>query len=240
MWVGSVPLHVRRWTARWAFFSMNAATGLREEVFSLAMARVQAHLTIWCPVLDSLVQGTLEHIQLVMRVWSTQCTRRNWENWIFVWPVPDSGGERYYFVVFSDLVGGWGEEGARLFSQVQSDRLRSNRDKLQHRKFLLDMWKGILPWDWSDTWTDCLDKLGNLHPCRLSKLHWVRLWIAWSSWTRFEWEAGLDDLQSFLLIYIILWFCGGIKAVKVTSPRSPENVADCFKITTVIYDWQLR
>lgn len=35
--------------------------------------------------------------------------------------------------VFSNLVGGWGEEGVRLFSQVHSDRLRSNRDKLQHR-----------------------------------------------------------------------------------------------------------
>lgn len=37
--------------------------------------------------------------------------------------------------VFSDLVGGWGEEGVRLFSQVHSDRLRSSRDMLQHKKF---------------------------------------------------------------------------------------------------------
>lgn len=37
--------------------------------------------------------------------------------------------------VFSDLVGGWGQEGVRLCSQVHSDRLRSNRNKLQHRKF---------------------------------------------------------------------------------------------------------
>lgn len=33
--------------------------------------------------------------------------------------------------VFSNLVGGWGEEGVTLFLQVHSDRLR--RDKLQHR-----------------------------------------------------------------------------------------------------------
>lgn len=39
--------------------------------------------------------------------------------------------------VFGDLAEGCREEGGRLFSQVHSDRMRmrSDRDKLQHRKF---------------------------------------------------------------------------------------------------------
>lgn len=37
--------------------------------------------------------------------------------------------------VISDLTEGCREEGFRLFSKVHSDRMRNNRDKLQHRKF---------------------------------------------------------------------------------------------------------
>lgn len=125
----------------------------------------------------------------------------------FVWSVPDKWGEEIT-VVFSDLTGGCREEGVRCFSQVHSDRVRSNRDKLRHRKFWLDVWKGILPLGWWDIWTDCLNKLGNLHPWRLSKLHWVRPWATWSSWTRFEWEAELEwssEIPSNLHNSLVLW-----------------------------------
>lgn len=37
-------------------------------------------------------------------------------------------------IVFNNLMGGCREEGVRLFSQVRSNTMRSNRDKLQHRK----------------------------------------------------------------------------------------------------------
>lgn len=36
--------------------------------------------------------------------------------------------------VFNSLMGGCREEGVRLFSQIRSNRMRGNRDKLQHRK----------------------------------------------------------------------------------------------------------
>lgn len=186
---------------------------------------------MWCPVLESLVGCTLTRWSMFSGLWGSGAhkvyKKRLRELDLFgvyqirVW--------KDAIAVFSDLVGGWGEEGVRLFSQVHSDRLRSSRDMLQHKKFWLDVWKGILPWEWSDTWRDCLGNLGNLHPCRLSKLCWVRLSIAWSSRTRFEWEAGLDDLQSFLLIYIILWFCEGIKAVQGDKSKDPRKCCELFQ-----------
>lgn len=40
----------------------------------------------------------------------------------------------YIIAVFSNLTGRYRKEGVRLFSEVHSNRMRSSRDKLQHRK----------------------------------------------------------------------------------------------------------
>lgn len=133
---------------------------------------------------------TLEHVQWIMGGWSTQCMRRGWELGFFGLYQIRMGEDTV--AVFSNLTGGCREEGVRLFWQVHSDRMRSNREVATQEIFIRCVGR------YFTTWTDCLDKLGNLHPWRLSKLCWVRPSAAWSSWTRFEWEVGLDDLQRSL------------------------------------------
>lgn len=152
-------------------------------------------LAMWCPVLDSPVQDRHWHAR------ACSVADRGLEYTMYeerlreldLFGLYEIRVGEYIIAVFSNLTGRYRKEGVRLFSKVHSNRMRSSRDKLQHRKsdLWLDVWKGILPWGWSDTWTVCLDKLGYLNPWGLSKLRWVRLWTAWSSWTRFEWEVGL-------------------------------------------------
>lgn len=41
--------------------------------------------------------------------------------------------------VYNNLIRGYTEDGARLFSEVHDDRMRGNRRKLEHKKFQLDI-----------------------------------------------------------------------------------------------------
>ncbi|KAJ7416670.1 hypothetical protein WISP_69461 [Willisornis vidua] len=50
----------------------------------------------------------------------------------------------YLINAYKCLKGGWQEDGARLFSVVPRDRMRSSGHKLKHKKFLLNMRKNFL------------------------------------------------------------------------------------------------
>ena len=47
--------------------------------------------------------------------------------------------------VYKNLIRGYTEDGARLFSEVHDLRVRGNRHKLEHKKFELDIRKFFLP-----------------------------------------------------------------------------------------------
>lgn len=80
---------------------------------------------------------------------------------------------------------------ARLFSMVCSNGTRSNGQKLEHRKFQINMWRTYLQWGWWSPRTGSLERL------------WVLLWrysrLIWSLPTQptagnlLELGVGLDD-----------------------------------------------
>lgn len=102
-----------------------------------------------------------------VQFWSgAHSVQREVERTVYVWSLPDKGGERCYCCL---QVGGWGEEGVRLLLQVHSDRLRSKRQVatqvilIRHVERYFTM-RGIRHLN------RLLRQVGNLHPCRLSKL----------------------------------------------------------------------
>ena len=83
-------------------------------------------------------------------------------------------------VAFQYLKGAYKQEGERLFTRVDSDRIRGNGFKLRQGRFRLDIRRKFFTQRVEHTGTGCPRRLWMPHPWRHSRPGWMWLWAAWS------------------------------------------------------------
>ena len=88
-------------------------------------------------------------------------------------------------VAFQYLKGAYKQEGERLFTRVDSDRIRGNGFKLRQGRFRLDIRRKFFTQRVEHTGTGCPRRLWLSHCWRHSRPGWMWIWAAWSGgWRR--------------------------------------------------------